>query len=128
MIALALSTHEWLHFIACLHCATDTYSKSTRVVEMKQREIIYWVVTDMQAVPELSSNAISDQGTTSEPKWSRKWTQIHANAHEDATHFVGLMRGLLPKRNDGRSSVIVPFRRRNFSVRSTPVNRFTKCH
>lgn len=45
------------------------------------------------------------------------------NIHKDATHFVGLMRGLLPNRNDGRSSVIVPFRRRNFSVRSNPVNR-----
>lgn len=44
------------------------------------------------------------------------------------THFVGLMSGLLPKRNDGRSSAIVPFRRRNFSVRSNPVNRITMCH
>lgn len=85
-------------------------------------------MTDMQAVLELSSNAMSDQCTTSEPKRSRKGTHMHANAQEDATHFVGLMRGLLPKRNDGRSSVIVPFRRRNFSVRSNPVNRFTKCH
>lgn len=42
------------------------------------------------------------------------------HVHAEATHLVGLMRGLLPKRNDGRSSETVPFRRRKCSVRSNP--------
>lgn len=41
----------------------------------------------------------------------------------NATYFVGLISGLLPNRNDGRSSVIVPFRRRNTSVRSNPAGQ-----
>lgn len=42
--------------------------------------------------------------------------------HLEAAYLVGLIRGLLPKRNDGRSSETVPFRRRNFSVRSKPAD------
>lgn len=41
----------------------------------------------------------------------------------NATYFVGLISGLLPNRNDGRSSAIVPFRRRNISVRSNPAGQ-----
>lgn len=48
VLLIALASHEWLHLMACLHCAS--YSKSKREAEMKHREIIYWVVTDMQAV------------------------------------------------------------------------------
>lgn len=51
---------------------------------------------------------------------------IHGPMHWEAAHLVGLMRGLLPKRNDGRSSETVPFRRRNFSVRSNPADRVIK--
>lgn len=85
-------------------------------VGMKQHtfrllEIIYWAMVDMETVClSLSTNVIGNQSPTSEPKWNRT----------HATHSVGLMSEPLPKRNDGRSSVIVPFRRRNFSVRSNP--------
>lgn len=51
---------------------------------------------------------------------------IHRHMHLEAAHLVGLMRGLLPKRNDGRTSETVPFRRRNFSVRSKPADGFIK--
>lgn len=44
------------------------------------------------------------------------------------SYFVGLISGLLPNRNEGRSSVTVPLRRRNFSVRSNPANKTTVHH
>lgn len=99
------------------------HSKSKSVVEMKQH--IGRLFTGSQLRWRLSVWVILK--CHKEPGCNI-WTQMmqKINTHEDATHFVDLMRGLLPKRNDGRSSEIVPFRRRNFSVRSNPVNRITK--
>lgn len=49
-----------------------------------------------------------------------KHTHVHTHTLAGTTHLVGFMRGLLPKRKDGSSSATVPFRSRNFSVRSNP--------
>lgn len=61
--------------------------------------------------------------------WDLSWDEagnkhtIHTHTLVGTTHLVGFMRGLLPKRKDGSSSATVPFRRRNFSVRSNPARR-----
>lgn len=59
--------------------------------------------------------------------WDLSWDEA-GNKHTThtlvgMTHLVGFMRGLLPKRKDGSSSATVPFRRRNFSVRSNPARK-----